>query len=213
MQKKERQLSQKEQQRKKIFDALCETMAANGYIKYDLTVGIVAANVLAVLVMAPFMAMALWIFHLTVPKGEVTFTAWDGAAMLLMIIALIVIHELIHGLTWGCFAKQHFKSIDFGVIWSMLTPYCTCAEFLTRWQYLLGVLMPTLVLGFCLMAAACMLHSIFWFALAELMILSGGGDFLIFYKIMLHKSRGTEAYYCDHPYECGVVVFEKPGAV
>ena len=211
MQKKERKLSRKERQRKKNFDAICETMIANGYIKYNLTVGVVAANVLAILVMAPFMALALWIFHRTVPKSAATFTAWDGAVMLLMIIALIVIHELIHGLTWGCFAKNRLKSIDFGVMWSMLTPYCTCAEPLSRWQYILGSLMPTLVLGFSLMAVACMLHSLFWLALAELMILSGGGDFLIVYKILLHKSRGTEAYYYDHPYECGLVVFEKPG--
>ena len=181
MQKKKRKLSWKEQQRKKNFDALCATMIANGYIKYNLTVGVVAANVLAILVMAPFIALALWIFHLTVPKSAAAFTAWDGAVMLLMIIALIVIHELFHGLTWGCFAKTHLKSIDFGVIWSMLTPYCTCAEPLSRWQYILGCLMPTLVLGFGLMAVACILHSLFWFALAELMILSGGGDFMIVY--------------------------------
>lgn len=87
-------------------------MTANGYIKYDLTVGVVDANILASLVMAPFMALALWFFHLTVPKSEAMFTAWDGAVMLLMIITLIVIHELIHGLTWGCFAKKHLKSID-----------------------------------------------------------------------------------------------------
>ena len=122
MQKKERKLSRKEQQRKKNFDAICDTMIANGYIKYDLTVGVVAANVLAILVMAPFMALALWMFHLTVPNSAATFTARDGAVMLLMIIALILIHELLHGLTWGCFAKNRWKSIDFGVIWSMLTP-------------------------------------------------------------------------------------------
>lgn len=52
--------------------------------------------------------------------------------MLLMIIALIVIHELIHGLTWGYFAKNCLKSIDLGMIWTMLTPYCTDAEHLTR---------------------------------------------------------------------------------
>ena len=54
-------------------------MIANGYIKYDLTVGVVAANVLAILVMAPFMALALWMFHLTVPNSAATFTARDGA--------------------------------------------------------------------------------------------------------------------------------------
>lgn len=70
--------------------------------------------------------------------------------------------------------------------------------------------MPTLVLGFGLMAAACMLHILFWLVLAQLMILAGSGNFLIVYKILLHQSRGTKAYYYDHLYECGLVVFEKP---
>lgn len=160
------------------------------------------------------MALGLLIFRLTVPqltgpKTEIIFTAQNSGIMLIMIIALIVLHELIHGLTWGCFAKNYFKSIAFGVIWSMLTPYCTCAEPLKRWQYVLGAIMPTLLLSFGLMAAACMLQSLFWFLLAELMILAGGGDFLIILKMLLHKQRGTKAYYYDHPYECGLVVFEK----
>ena len=184
-------------------------MDADGYIKSDLMVGVVTANIVGILVMVPFMALGLWLFHLTVPKTEATFVALDSGIMLITIIALIVLHELIHGLTWSCFAKEHFNSIAFGVIWSMLTPYCTCAEPLKRWQYVLGGLMPTLLLGFGLMAAACIFHSFFWFVIAELMILAGGGDFLIIYKMLLHKSQGTKAYYYDHPYECGVVVFEK----
>lgn len=209
MKKKERRLTPKEQKRKENFDMLCERMIANGYIKSDLTVGVVAANVTAILIMAPLMALGLWIFCWTVPEAEAVFTLSDGAAMLIAIILLIVIHELIHGLTWGCFAKDHFGSIEFGVIWSMLTPYCTCTEPLKRWQYILGGLMPTLLLGSGLIAAACLLHSLFWLVLAEFMILSGGGDFLIVCKMLLHKAQGTKACYYDHPYECGLVVFEK----
>lgn len=209
MKKKERKLSPREQKRKEKFDRVCKEMDADGYIKSDLMVGVVTANIVGILVMVPFMALGLWLFHLTVPKTEATFVALDSGIMLITIIALIVLHELIHGLTWSCFAKEHFNSIAFGVIWSMLTPYCTCAEPLKRWQYVLGGLMPTLLLGFGLMAASCMFHSFFWFVIAELMILAGGGDFLIIYKMLLHKSQGTKAYYYDHPYECGVVVFEK----
>lgn len=38
------------------------------------------------------------------------------------LMAGIVVHELIHGLTWAYFAKKGFKSIRFGVFWEMLTP-------------------------------------------------------------------------------------------
>ena len=74
---------------------------------------------------------------------------------------------------------------------------------------MLGSLMPTLVLGTGLLAAACIFDSLFWFALAEFLILGGGGDFLIFFKMLFYRVKGKETLYYDHPYECGVVVFEK----
>ena len=44
-----------------------------------------------------------------------------------------------------------------------------------------------------------MTNQLLLFILAEFMIISGGGDFLIILKSM----------HCGHPYECGFVVFEK----
>ena len=78
-----------------------------------------------------------------------------------------------------------------------------------RWQYILGGLMPTLILGFGLTAVSCLFHSLFWLIISELLILGGGGDFIIALKILLHRSKGKDTLYYDHPYECGVVVFEK----
>ena len=204
---KERKLTEKEQRRKEKFDALCEEMAANGYAKTDLTVGVVAANLLAFVIMAPFMALALVLFFKIAYTGELNMSIWAPLAIFPAMIAFAAVHELIHGITWGCFAGR--KAIEYGIIWSMLTPYCTCAKPLKRWQYILGGLMPTLVLGTALTAAACISGSLFWLFMAVIMILGGGGDFLIVLKMLLHKSKGKNALYYDHPYECGVVVFEK----
>ncbi len=204
---KERKLTEKELLRKEKFDLLCEKMRADGYEKVDLTVGVVAANLLSILIMAPFMAAVLLIFFAIASGGEFSYSVWESLALLPALIAFVVIHELIHGLAWGRFAG--FKAIDFGVIWSMLTPYCTCGAPLKRWQYILGGLMPTIVLGTVLTVAACLSGSLFWLAMAEIMVLGGGGDFLIVLKMLLHKTKGKSALYYDHPYECGVVVFEK----
>lgn len=209
MKNKERKLTEKEQQRKEKFDILCEKMASEGYVKTNLTVGVVAANFIAIVIMAPFMALALFAFCFTVSEATVSFTIAESLALFPVAIALIVLHELIHGFTWGCFAKSRFRSIDFGVIWSALTPYCTCSEPLKRWQYILGGLMPTLILGFGLTAVSCFFHSLFWLIVSEFLILGGGGDFIIVLKILLHRSKGKDTLYYDHPYECGVVVFEK----
>ena len=134
---------------------------------------------------------------------------FDFLLFLLVMLLLTAVHEGIHALTCAMFAKDHWKSIRFGVIWKALTPYCTCAQPMKRGQYILGAAMPTLVLGIGLTAAAA-LTGVFWvFILAIAMIFGGGGDFTIILKILLHRQRGKEAVYYDHPYECGVVVFEK----
>lgn len=129
--------------------------------------------------------------------------------LFLALLLLTAVHEGIHALTWAMFGKDYWKSIRFGVIWKALTPYCTCLRPAKRGQYILGAAMPTLVLGIGLTAAAA-LTGIFWvFILAIAMIFGGGGDFAIILKMLLHRQQGRDAVYYDHPYECGVVVFEK----
>lgn len=209
MQKKERALTPAEQARKEWFDALCQSMAENGYDKKDLTVGIVFANIAAIFVMLPFAFLLLVWFSLFHPSGGGDFTLSGYWLLLLGIILFTVLHEGIHGLTWGLFTKGHFQSISFGVIWKYLTPYCTCREPLTRGQYLLGCAMPTVILGFGLGAVSVFAGSPVLLALAVIMLFGGGGDFLIILKILFYKTHGGHTVYCDHPYECGVVVFDK----
>ena len=124
-------------------------------------------------------------------------------------IILVIVHELIHGVTWEIFTKNRFKSIGFGVIWKMLTPYCTCSEPLKKKQYIIGGLMPTLILGFGLAVVSIFFKQSVLFILSQLMILAGGGDFLIVLKMLFYRCKSREVLYYDHPYELGVVVFEK----
>ncbi len=204
---KERKLTQKELRRKERFDAVCAQMESDGYAKTLLTVDVAKANVLAVIVMLPFVIVAVAAYQLTA-KG-VALASLNIFVFLLLIAACMVIHEGIHGLTWGCFAKSGFRSIDFGVIWSMLTPYCTCSEPLGKGVYLLGSMMPTLVLGPVLTVAACVTGDFTLLMTAVVMIIGGGGDFLIVLKILSHRAKGGEVLFYDHPTELGLVVFEK----
>ena len=189
---KERKLTEKERRRKEKFDALCEEMAESGYAKTDLTVGIVAANLLAFVIMAPFMALALILFFYIAGIGSITLSLWEPLAVLPAFISFAAVHELIHGITWGFFAGR--SAIEYGIIWSMLTPYCTCSKPLTRGQYILGGLMPTLVLGTALTAAACLSGSLFWLFTAVIMILGGGGDFLIALKYCCTNQKGKPRF-------------------
>ncbi len=202
-----RKLSRREQARLEDFQRLSGQMRQQGYRRVDLVVDVVQANVMAVVVMLPFLAAAAVLFFALNPVGEVYIPLSGMALWLLAFLVLVVLHEAIHGLTWGLMAPHGFKAIAFGVIWQMLTPYCTCNDGLKRWQYLLGGLMPTLILGFGLAGLATAQGSLWLFSLAEVMILGGGGDFLVVLKMLRHPQKDGAVYY-DHPYECGLVVFE-----
>lgn len=209
MSHRERKLTPAEQKRKSAFEATCAEMARAGYRQKDFLIGILQANTLSVLLMLPFLALALWIYAPFIPAGGSFFLDAQFFLLFLAILVLLVVHECIHGLTWGLFAPSHFASISFGVIWKALTPYCTCNAPLKRWQYALGAAMPTLVLGIGLTAAAAALHQNWLFLLAEIMILGGGGDFLILLHMFRYRPASGEVLCLDHPYECGFVVFEK----
>jgi hypothetical protein len=208
-----RKLTEKEIKRKEKFDALRTHMEQEGYTTNPVTVGVLKANILAIVVMLPFGVLFAWIYYLANPTVDFSISEDKLlialCAYIILMLVLVVVHELIHGITWGFFTKNRFKSIEFGVIWKMLTPYCYCSEPLKRWQYLLGSAMPTLILGFVLGAAAVAFHSISLLCLSEVMIFAGGGDFLIILKMLLYRSQGSDTVYYDHPTECGFVVFEK----
>lgn len=211
MAKNERKLTPAEQKRKEQFALVCEEMERQGYRKIDLTIGVVKANLLALIVMLPFAVLsgAVVLSRVSFLSMAESMSPFDFLLYLLVMLLLTAVHEGIHALTWAMFGKDYWKSIRFGVIWKALTPYCTCLRPAKRGQYILGAAMPTLVLGIGLTAAAARM-GIFWvFILALAMIFGGGGDFAIILKMLLHRQRRKEAVYYDHPYECGVVVFEK----
>lgn len=211
MVKNARKLTPAEQKRKEQFALVCEEMERQGYRKTDLTIGVVKANLLALIVMLPFAVLsgAVVLSRVSFLSMAELMSPFDFLLFLLVMLLLTAVHEGIHALTWAMFGKDYWKSIRFGVIWKALTPYCTCLRPAKRGQYILGAAMPTLVLGIGLTAAAA-LTGVYWvFILALAMIFGGGGDFTIILKILLHRQCGKEAVYYDHPYECGVVVFEK----
>src|SRR5690606_9207687 len=73
-----------------------------------------------------------------------------GLLFLVVVIVGVVVHELIHGITWAIFAKNGLRSIKFGILKEMLTPYCHCQEPLKLKPYLLGAMMPGLAVAYCL---------------------------------------------------------------
>jgi hypothetical protein len=213
MSKNQRELSKKEILRNENFEKLCTAMEQKSYTVKPMTFGITEVNIIGLIVMLPFAALFAWIywlfnhgFNFSVSDDKMLAFLWG---VFVFLIVLTVLHELIHGAVWGAFAENHYKSIDFGVIWSMLTPYCTCSEPLKKWQYIFGAVMPTIILGFALAVVAAAMNSIFLLSLAEAMIFGGGGDFAVIFKMLRYRSDGKDTVYFDYPTDCGFVVFEK----
>ena len=188
MEKDKRKLTDKELKRKDHFEKLNAEMQQKGYQIKNMIIDIQQANFQGPLSMLPFMVLAFGVYYYVNGLDIDGISIGIVAAAYLLILVLIVLHELIHGITWGIFAKDHFHSIDFGFIRSSFTPYCTCSEPLKKWQYLLGVAMPTLVLGFGATLAMVITDQLSLLFLSEIMLLSGGGDFLIILKILLYRT-------------------------
>ena len=209
MDKDKRKLTEKELKRKDNFEKFTSEMQQNGYKTKNMILNMRQANYLGPLSMLPFMIFTFWIYHNVNGFNVEGISSGLAVAAFLLILCLTILHEFIHGITWRIFAKNHFHSIDFGIIWSSFSPYCTCSKPLKKWKYLLGIAMPTLVLGGGIAVVAVISNQLLLLFLAEVMNLSGGGDFLITLKILLYRTDKKESVYCDHPYEYGFVVFEK----
>lgn len=209
--KGQRKLTEAEKNRLQHFEQLSEKMQAEGYQRTFLTVSAVRANIIGSLygslLSLPFIIVffAMSRDGISVPDGSFN-TIW--ILFMAILIVLIVVHELIHGVTWSLFTENHFRDIEFGVIWQMLTPYCTCRQPLRKGQYMTGLLMPCLLLGIIPSVVSWFTHSLLGIAVGAFMIIGAGGDLLIGSMILRHKTK-ADAVYVDHPTECGLAVFEK----
>lgn len=125
---------------------------------------------------------------------------------MVVLVVGIIVHELIHGLTWGLYAKSKFKSISFGVMWKMLTPYCHCSEPLKVPHYAIGALMPLIILGLIPAVVAICLGSLFWLNMSIIFIAAAAGDIMIVWKL---RKENRNNMILDHPTEAGYLVYEE----
>ena len=213
MGKKDRKLTKAEEKRKKIYEEEKKKLIDAGYAEKDLTIGVVYANVMAFVLGLPIIiVLGILFFKYYNMKNyymSFIFTMKESIIFLIALLVLIVVHELIHGAFWAIFAKNHLKSIEFGFMVQYLTPYCCCKEVLTKGQYIIGGIMPTVLLGIIPAVVAIFSSSWLVFVIGCIMILSGGGDMTIVLKLLMYRSQKQDVLCMDHPYECGLVVFER----
>lgn len=185
-----------------------------GYVREKRTIDLGKANGVALLGLLPITAgyvlpfYLLWGHRYTWEGVKASLDNSLGAAYggwaLLILLGGIVVHELIHGITWAMYAKSGFRSIRFGVLWKMLTPYCHCKEPLQVRHYMIGALMPAIILGFAPAVLAMALGSAKLLAFALFFTVAAMGDFMI---IQLIRKEPAGTLVLDHPSEAGCYVF------
>lgn len=206
---KNRKLSPAEERRLRAFEELSETMTEQGYRRVELTVSIVKANIFAVVLLIPLLIAGIGLFLLKNREFGGGFGLTTPILFLIILFALVVIHELIHGLSWAVFAEHHWKDIEFGFMKQYLTPYCTCGVPLSKRQYIIGALMPLIVLGILPMIAGIFMGSMPVLLMGVIMADAAAGDILIVWKILCYRSAAGSIVYIDHPTQAGGVIFEK----
>ena len=209
--RRRRRLTQAEERRLRRFERVAADLQAQGYERVELTVGLLQANIFALALAVPLCVGATFAFMLLHPDVTLLFDLRPPqlAADLAILFALVVTHELIHGVTWGRFARGGLRDVEFGFVARYLSPYCTCTTPLPRRAYLLGGLMPLIVLGLVPLCVALVAGSPPLLAVGVLMTLAAGGDMLVVLRVLAHRTDAVESVVYDHPTQAGCVVFER----
>jgi hypothetical protein len=141
---------------------------------------------------------SLYLLNVESPKEEIQ--KLNLFLVVIIYIILIVFHELIHGFFFAKYAKEGFRSVRFGIMWSGLAPYCHCKELITVQQYRVAILMPTVFLGFIPLIVGFIIGDINAIAISTFMVIGGGGDFLTLW--MLRKFK-KDTMVMDHATKVG----------
>ncbi len=173
--------------------------------EYTMDMGIV--NLIAIVLIIPIAIFSIlpflvfWDFD-TLANGWNSFRPW----ILLYLLVGIVVHELLHGVTWSLFAKGGFKTIKFGVNWKYLTPYCHCDVPLKVKHYAFGGAMPLMVMGIIPILIALTIGSGGLLSFGVFFTWAAGGDIIALF--MLRKlNRNT--FVSDHPDKMGFYINEE----
>lgn len=178
-------------------------------IKTDLSISMTAANVFSILIVLPPVIVLAGLYLLRW-WGQLRIGMFVGGLrdLLLFLAAFfagIVVHELIHAVSWMVFGRQPRGAVQFGFDKNTLSPYAHCKEPLSANGYRLGTFMPGLIMGILPALAAVVTGSGWLLGFGLLFTLTAGGDFLILW--LIRKVPGGRMVE-DHPTRAGCYVIE-----
>jgi hypothetical protein len=128
------------------------------------------------------------------------FAVWQVPAAL----ALIVLHELVHAISWKYASGLPWSDFKFGIIWKALTPYCHATSPMNIRAYRFGAALPLLVTGMLPWLAALAAGDAGWTFVTALLIGGACGDLYVLWTL---RDIPSNALVQDHPSRVGCIVY------
>lgn len=192
-----------------------ESVISEHYEREEKTVSMLKANLGAVILTVPVALICFSFYSFFYGTPNILQNGIFGYYYGLMevtgyFVVFTVLHELIHGFIWHFYCDGGWKSIRFGFIVRLLTPYCHCKEPLLVRQYRRGTIAPLLLTGILPYIISLLLGSTILMFASLLMIVGAGGDMLIL--LLLSRAQPDELVQ-DHPRMCGCILYRLKPAV
>ena len=172
-------------------------------------IDLLKANIFAVAIMIVAAIVLIVPFFLIwggrKPTMELIGSPPQWAIVAMTSIVGIVLHELMHGITWAFYAPSGWKSISFGFLWKMLTPYCHCDEPMHISGYMMGAMMPCVVLGIIPSIVAMFIGNLPLLAWGVFFISAAAGDI---WMTWLLTKENPKSMVLDHPSEAGFYIID-----
>ncbi len=176
--------------------------------KTDYSISMAKANLLSL----PFFAIGVAMFflfvwiHGTEPVKSGFHRFIDLKWFLPTVLLGIIIHELIHGITWKVLAKIPHQQIKYGFQFKTLTPYAHCKVPIPIVPYRWGAAMPLVVLGIAPYIFSLLLGDGWLLFFGIFFTVAAAGDMLI---LWLLRGVSNDVLVADHPHNAGCFVYSK----
>ncbi|MGM0216879.1 DUF3267 domain-containing protein [Enterococcus sp. AZ109] len=175
--------------------------------KREVTFSSTTATIVGLLYALPFIVVIGFWFRFVLSKRA---SLMDIGGMrfflvfLLIIVVSVIIHEFLHGLGWVLAGKLEWNQINYG--FTSMMPYCACKSPLKKKAYLIGAVLPLMILGLVSLLLLLVIPSTVTLLIALVNFTAAGGDLLIISKVSKEEKN---AQIIDHPTKAGYVVFDQ----
>ena len=177
--------------------------AMEGYEAELRTIGMLKANIVAMLVLV-LLGLLGWAAMYAIWGGFSLGNPWNGMLFIVGFWVGVAVHELIHGFTWMWVTHSSFRHLRFGLLRGGV--YCHIDVPMSKRKYVVGALMPLLLLGILPFLLSFATQSLWLMLFGVIFIGCAMGDVLIVWAI---RKESSDTLVYDHPSEPGCVVYKR----